>query len=58
MEAAIDKAIDQHMDWSISKRDYREHGIPQGLPWLTGWVMHFVIQAERETEAIGNGARA
>jgi hypothetical protein len=32
----------QWMTWTISRRTTREHGIPAGLPYLTGWV----IQAE------------
>jgi hypothetical protein len=30
------------MTWTISRRTTREHGIPAGLTYLTGWV----IQAE------------
>jgi len=26
----------------------REYGIPKGMPYLTGWVIHFEIMAEAE----------
>ena len=46
VEPAIRAAIDTHQVWQISPRTTREHGIPTGLPYLTGWVAHFEILGE------------
>ena len=46
LEAAIDAAITRWMGWTISRNTSRETGIPKGLPYLTGFVAHFEIQAE------------
>lgn len=46
LPAAIDAAIQRWMGWTISLRDEREHGIPHGLPYLTGWVTHYEIMAD------------
>jgi hypothetical protein len=40
MQAAIAQAIAQWMGWKIGRLTHREHGIPPGLPYLTGWVIH------------------
>lgn len=45
-EAALQIAVAQWQGWKISRRTYREEGIPAGLPYLTGWVQHFNILAE------------
>ena len=45
LEAAITAAIAKWQDWRISRRTQRDEGIPAGLPYLTGWVQHFVITA-------------
>jgi hypothetical protein len=45
--AAIDAAIARWMGWTISRSTARETGIPKGLPYLTGFVAHFEIQAEQ-----------
>ena len=34
------------MDWKIGRLTARETGIPQGLPYLTGFVVHAAIEAE------------
>ena len=47
LEAAIKRATDQHMTWTISRRTERDHGIPHGLPYLTGWVQHYAILADQ-----------
>ena len=35
------------MGWTISRTTSRETGIPKGLPYLTGFVTHFAIEAEQ-----------
>lgn len=45
LEAAIGSAISRWQDWRIDRKTEREHGIPAGLPYLTGWVQHFAITA-------------
>ena len=46
LAAAVDAAVTTWMGWKIDKQIEREHGIPRGLPYLTGWVIHHQIQAE------------
>jgi hypothetical protein len=45
LEAAIASAIRRWQDWRIDRKTEREHGIPAGLPYLTGWVQHFAVTA-------------
>jgi len=40
---AINTAIRKWLGWRISRRTEREEGIPEGLPYLTGWVQHFAV---------------
>ena len=44
--AAIEAATARWMGWRISIRTARDTGIPRGLPYLTGFVMHAAIEAE------------
>ena len=44
-ETAIKSAIRRWQDWRISRQTERDEGIPEGLPYLTGWVQHFAIAA-------------
>lgn len=44
-EAAIKSTIRTWQDWRISRRTEAEEGIPEGLPYLTGWVQHFAVAA-------------
>ena len=46
LEAAIEAAVVRWQGWRISRRTFRDEGIPAGLPYLTGWVAHFGILAE------------
>jgi hypothetical protein len=46
LPAAIEAAITRWMDWTINRNTARDTGIPKGLPYLTGFVTHFEIQAE------------
>jgi hypothetical protein len=45
LEAAISSAIRRWQGWRIDRKTEREHGIPAGLPYLTGWVQHFAVTA-------------
>ena len=44
-ETAIKSAIRCWQDWRISRQTERDEGIPEGLPYLTGWVQHFAVAA-------------
>ena len=46
--AAIAAAITRWMGWKIDRNTAREHGIPKGLPYLTGFVGLYEIIAEAE----------
>ena len=43
---AIAAAATKWMGWTIGRATSRETGIPQGLPYLTGYVMHAAIEAD------------
>jgi hypothetical protein len=45
LEPAIGSAIRRWQDWRIDRKTERDHGIPAGLPYLTGWVQHFAVTA-------------
>ena len=42
-ETAINTVIRKWLGWRISRRTEREEGIPEVLPYLTGWVQHFAV---------------
>ncbi len=44
-EAAINSTIRTWQGWRISRKTEAEEGIPEGLPYLTGWVQHFAVAA-------------
>ena len=46
LAAAIDAAVARWMGWTITRCTSRETGIPAGLPYLTGLVIHHEIMAE------------
>jgi hypothetical protein len=46
LDEAIEAAVVRWQGWRISRRTFRDEGIPAGLPYLTGWVTHFGILAE------------
>jgi hypothetical protein len=48
IEAAIDAAITRWMNWKIDRTTTREHGIPKGLSYLTGFVSFYEIMADAE----------
>ena len=43
---AVNAAVATWMAWKIDKQTQREYGIPRGLPYLTGWVIHHQLEAE------------
>lgn len=46
VDEAVDAAIVRWMGWSISRATSGEHGIPMGLPYLTGFVGLYEIMAD------------
>ena len=46
---AIKAATSKWMGWKIGKATSREYGIPRGLPYLTGFVVHCAIAEEALT---------
>ena len=43
---AIDQATQRWMGWTIGRLISKQHGIPKGLPYLTGFVIHCEIVEE------------
>ena len=43
LEQAIHAATQTWMGWTIGKLASRDYGIPRGLPYLTGFVIHCEI---------------
>jgi len=43
---AIKAATQQWMGWTIGRQTSKQHGIPRGLPYLTGFVIHCGIIEE------------
>lgn len=48
LEGAIGAAITRWMGWKIDRTTARDHGIPKGLPYLTGFVGLYEIMADAE----------
>ena len=46
LPAAIDTATQRWMGWTIGRLTSKQHGIPKGLPYLTGFVIHCEIVEE------------
>jgi hypothetical protein len=46
LKAAIRAAVELWSAWTISRRTSGETGIPVGLPYLHGFVMHCEIESE------------
>jgi len=46
LAAAINAAATTWMAWRIDTRTAHETGIPRGLPYLTGYVIHAEIEAD------------
>jgi len=43
---AIENAVTRWMGWTIGARTSRDYGIPRGLPYLTGFVIHCEVTDE------------
>ena len=43
---AINAATQRWMGWTIGRQTSKQHGIPRGLPYLTGFVIHCEIVEE------------
>lgn len=46
LDAAIADATQEWMGWTIGRITSKEYGIPRGLPYLTGFVIHCEIVEE------------
>ena len=46
LATAINAAATTWMGWRVSARTAHETGIPRGLPYLTGYVLHAEIEAD------------
>lgn len=46
LQDAINRAVECWMGWRIGRSTARRHGIPAGMPYLTGFVVHRAIRAE------------
>src|SRR5574340_1607406 len=52
IQQAIDDAVARWMGWTIGRQTSKQYGIPKGLPYLTGFVIHFEVTDESfEAEA-------
>ena len=49
IHAAVAQAIAKWMEWKIGRITACESGIPRGLPYLTGFVIHAQIIEEAQT---------
>jgi len=43
---AIDAAVTRWMGWTIGRQTSKDYGIPKGLPYLTGFVIHCDVTDE------------
>jgi hypothetical protein len=48
LDAAIAAATQEWMGWTIGRITSKEYGIPRGLPYLTGFVIHTEIIDEAQ----------
>ena len=46
LKAAIEEATARWMGWTIGRQTSKEYGIPSGLPYLTGFVIHCEVMDE------------
>lgn len=52
IQQAIDAAVSRWMGWTIGRQTSKDYGIPKGLPYLTGFVIHCEVTDESfEAEA-------
>src|SRR3546814_740369 len=47
LQEAIHAATQRWMGWTIGRLTSKQHGIPKGLPYLTGFVIHCEIEIGR-----------
>ena len=50
LEQAVQAATQKWMGWSIGRHTAKDYGIPRGLPYLTGFVIHCEISEELLTD--------
>jgi hypothetical protein len=43
LKAAIEQATQQWMGWTIGRQASKDYGIPRGMPYLIGFVIHCEI---------------
>ena len=48
LKTAINGATQEWMGWKIGRATAKEYGIPRGLPYLTGFVIHCGIIDEQQ----------
>ena len=48
LQDAINAATQRWMGWTIGRQTSKDYGIPRGLPYLTGYVIHCGIVEEQE----------
>lgn len=48
LKDAIDAATQTWMGWTIGRQTSKDYGIPRGVPYLTGFVIHCAIIEEQE----------
>ncbi len=48
LAAAIEAATQKWMTWKIGPKTSRQYGIPRGLPYLTGFVIHSGVPCDNE----------
>ncbi|HBO3862341.1 hypothetical protein [Pseudomonas aeruginosa] len=46
LQDAINAATQRWMGWTIGRQTSKDYGIPRGLPYLTGFVIHSEITDE------------
>ena len=46
LKDAIDSATQRWMGWTIGRQTSKQYGIPRGLPYLVGFVIHCEIVEE------------
>ncbi len=49
IQQTIDAAVTRWMGWTIGRQTSKDYGIPRGLPYLTGFVIHCEICDEMAT---------
>lgn len=45
LQSAVTAATTRWMNWSITRKTSRDFGIPSGIPYLTGFVIHAEMTA-------------